>query len=60
MCSHPSKLRYGFILFNETGVIKNGTVAEFFCDKGLKLEGPSKKVCLSSGKWDPDEKVKCK
>ena len=61
MCAHPRKLRHGVRKFNETfdGIIRNGTVVEFYCEKGWMLKGPKKKKCLDSGFWDPEEKVKC-
>ena len=61
MCRHPSKLRHGVRKFNETfdGIIRNGTVVEFFCEKGWTRKGPKQKQCLDSGLWDTDEKVKC-
>ena len=42
-----------------TKIIRNGTVVDFFCEKGWTRKGPKQKQCLDSGFWDPEEKVKC-
>ena len=61
MCAHPRKLRHGVRKLNETfdGIIRNGTVVEFYCEKGWMLKGPKKKKCLDSGFWDPEERPQC-
>jgi hypothetical protein len=61
VCEHPKKLRYGVRMFDEVfdGIIRNGTVVEFSCEKGWTLNGPVKKMCLVSGLWDPEERPQC-
>ena len=61
MCEHPKKLRHGLRKFDEAfnGIIRNGTIVEFSCEKGGTLKGPDKKKCLVSGLWDPEERPEC-
>ena len=59
MCKHNSTPRRGVVKFDETfdGIIRNGTVVEYSCEKGWLLNGPQKKKCLDSGLWDPKDNV---
>ena len=61
MCKHPSGTRHGVVKFDESfdGIIRNGTVVKYSCEKGWLLNGPQKKKCLDSGLWDPKDKVQC-
>ena len=61
MCEHPKKLRHGVRKFDEAfdGIIRNGTVVEFSCEKGWTLKGPETKKCLVIGLWDPEERPQC-
>ena len=61
VCSHPPKPRRGWVKFDDSfdGVIRNGTLAEYSCEKGWRMEGPDMKMCLITGIWDPEEKTKC-
>merc|ERR1711983_258332 len=51
VCSHPTKPIRGWLRFGEyfDGVIRNGTLAMYFCEKGWRLEGPELNQCLETG-----------
>merc|ERR1712179_256180 len=61
VCSHPPKPRRGWLKFDDSfdGVIRNGTLVEYSCEKGWRIKGPDLKICLITGIWDPEEKPKC-
>ena len=61
MCLDPPMPDHGVLLFarNVNGSILEGAIAEYQCKQGYRLAGPSRKICMISGDWEPEENIFC-
>ena len=54
----PSNGELHFVT-DKNGTILVGALAEYHCNEGYDILGPSKKVCMEEGHWEPKDKVFC-
>merc|ERR1711915_24395 len=61
VCLDPPMPDHGVLLFarNVNGSILEGAIAEYQCKQGYRLVGPSRKICMISGDWEPEENIFC-
>merc|ERR1712189_28854 len=62
VCLDPPKPdHHGVLIFskNVNGTILEGAIAEYKCDQGYTLVGPSTKICKKTGDWEPVDNIFC-
>ena len=62
LCEDPEEApENGSMLLQDrgNGTILAGSIAEYTCDEGYTIIGPSVKVCTEAGNWQPYQKVFC-
>ena len=56
-CPPPDSVINGQVLGDQYQV---GATIHFQCDAGYMIEGPSSRICLSSGEWNDNRNPLCK
>ena len=51
-CVKPEKVRHGHVL---AGDMSYGSMAEYSCDEGYQLDGPTTRMCSSDKQWSGNE-----
>jgi len=52
-CGFPGAPAHSTVKFSPGDDVREGTIAEYSCDRGFELLGPARRVCASNGTWSP-------
>jgi len=52
-CGFPGAPAHSTVKFSPGEDVREGTIAEYSCDRGFELLGPARRVCANNGTWSP-------
>jgi len=52
-CGFPGAPAHSTVKFSPSDEVREGTIAEYSCDRGFELLGPARRVCANNGTWSP-------